>query len=413
MIISTRISKKLIPIRDDLLVQYQSYADIKGRSSLDKTLLAMNCVVHLLNRAHCSSYNDINIVLKREFFSSIVINGRKQRKRVSYSSFRDIIDWLCDEHGCNLTIGGGKVEASFSTNLRSNSVLHLTDQVLSLFTPIIDNKYEKVENVLKVKDSNKKLITFPTTHKTDFIVASMDNYNELANNSVVTIDGERKFLQVSRVFNNSTFNNGGRIYTEGGDIQCAKVELAKTVCINGKITSELDFKSLHPSLLADLKGIAMDGHDPYMIDLEGYTAEVCRVMAKLGVMCAINCKSKAGAISALNKAINKNLVWGDLFKQGDVPDMRIPSSRVINQLIKHNPQLDDQWFKSRGIELQVVDSDIAMYVLNYFTDKGILLIPKHDSFIFDSDHIEEVSLVMKQSYLKVVGSAMNCRVEEK
>lgn len=264
-----------------------------------------------------------------------------------------------------------------------------------------------------MKDTYKKLVTFPSTHDTEFIVSSMSNYNTLANNTLVTVGGNRKCIQVSRVFNNSTFSNGGRIYTEGGMIQCDRRDSRDAILIDSKPTSELDFKALHPSLLADIKRIAFDGHDPYMIDLEGYTKWVCRELGKLGVMCAINCKSKAGAISALTKAINKKMSWKLLLEQGEVPDMKIPSSKIINQLIKHNTILDDQWFQGKGIELQAVDSDIAMYVLNHFTDKGILLIPKHDSFIFDSDHIDEVCLVMKQSYLKVVGSAMNCRVEEK
>lgn len=63
--------------------------------------------------------------------------------------------------------------------------------------------------------------------------------------------------QLHRVFNNSSFNDGGRFY--GAQYQRLNSTERSRIMINGNPTMEIDYSSLHPNMLYHINNIDYHG----------------------------------------------------------------------------------------------------------------------------------------------------------
>lgn len=196
-----------------------------------------------------------------------------------------------------------------------------------------------------------------------------------------------------RVFNED-FSHGGRFY--GPWPQRLPGDAREKILINGEKTVELDYNSIHPTLLYHEIAAPLT-KDPYIID--GYGREYRSVM-KLLLNTALNAKTAENAYSGFRKRAckEKNILIN--FKKCLKDEWLIPALEAIKET--HKP-IAKYIGTGTGSRLQKVDSDIAELVLLTLAEKGIHAIPVHDSFIVQKRHEETLRMVMKWASKEICG----------
>ena len=204
---------------------------------------------------------------------------------------------------------------------------------------------------------------------------------------------------VHRVFNGTEADNwskGGRFYG-GWWLQIPK-EMRKDIYINDKPTVEVDYKALHPNLLADFSE-----HDPYdlgTIILPDVMTErdKQRAAVKEIILMAINADSANKAFSAFRKKQKT----GDVLKKLTNHQLQ----QLLDGFTNHYPEIKDALNTGKALELMNVDSTIANIVVDYFTEQSVPVLCIHDSFIIQHDKEEELKRVLHRTAVQVAGKAI-------
>lgn len=158
-----------------------------------------------------------------------------------------------------------------------------------------------------------------------------------------------------RVFNDSTFEHGGRFY--GGWWQGVPQEYRKFIGFYAEPSVELDYASLHPTMLYHERGLDLVG-DPYAID------GLPRKVAKKLFNALVNGKSH---YSQDTRSL--------------ITDIGISWDDAVSAVRKRHHAISDCLGSGAGVRLQRIDSDIAEDVLLAMLDQNITCLPIHDSFI--------------------------------
>lgn len=194
-----------------------------------------------------------------------------------------------------------------------------------------------------------------------------------------------------RVFNNSSFLQGGRMY--GAWWINVWVEFRPRITINGQKTVELDYAAFHPTMLYHERGLECVG-DPYELPeitaLEqelGLPPRTYRSCIKQYTNALINCE-KGGRPS--NITVEEGTV---------VPDFYRPIE-IIRMIERRHWPIRSDFRSNAGLRLQRIDSDIAMDVITTAMNEGWVALPVHDSFITTEDQEERLREVMEDCYGK-------------
>lgn len=185
---------------------------------------------------------------------------------------------------------------------------------------------------------------------------------------------------------------GGRLYSP---LQQTKKEDRKNFLINGNITTELDFKCLHPTLLYAIQGVELK-EDAYKI--EGYGDEY-REIIKRTLNIILN-TTKARAYPILYAIYREHeLVKG---KKGFFKDL-------VKAIMEKHKVIKEYFFSNQSLMLQYTDSEIALNVIAQCNDLNIPVISIHDSFIVESKEESQVKEFMIKAFQKV----MECKFSPK
>jgi len=185
---------------------------------------------------------------------------------------------------------------------------------------------------------------------------------------VINISNKR----VRRIFNNSTFNQGGRYY--GGWWQNIPKKLREKIIINRDYTIETDYSGLHIYLLYALKGINFADleKEPYIYPKNNDPLNYRPVLKAL-LLAAINSRDEAHCLKGIQYQINMN--------RNEFPD-ELPDLKDAYQMFKdYHADIADLFCTRKGLKLQRWDSAIAETVENVMTARGIPVLVVHDSFI--------------------------------
>ena len=202
-----------------------------------------------------------------------------------------------------------------------------------------------------------------------------------------------------RVFNSLNFDKGGRFY--GGWWEGIPSEYRAKLLINGKRTEELDFGSLHPTILYAKHGLALP-KDAYEISLrptkfpKGKSIVDFRKVVKRAFNAMLNAEKRLHAPPrelALHKWGTK---WGELVQA--IEDQHAP--------------IATEFFSGVGLRLQYEDSQIAEHLMIQFAEANgmVPLLPVHDSFICHHGYAEEVRKMMAVIFKERFG--IDVRVSE-
>ena len=194
-------------------------------------------------------------------------------------------------------------------------------------------------------------------------------------------NGGRAQAQMHRVFHRCDWDNGGRLY--GAFWQnMPPIDGRDQITINGRQTTELDYKGLHIRLLYQEAGKAMPD-DPY--DIDGWP----RQQVKLATLIAVNARTHCSAVRALADALRLDGV-SDPFETAD---------RLIRATKARHPDIAWAFGSDAGVRLMRRDSEIALQVmLEMIRATGIAPLPIHDSFIVPIDHEDKLKEAMETAF---------------
>jgi len=198
-----------------------------------------------------------------------------------------------------------------------------------------------------------------------------------------------------------------RLYQMGNyGYQTLPREERALLLIDGQPTTELDYASLHPTMLFNMAGKASPDTDIYADVLKALGIRVTknrRAAVKLAFLIAISFPSVRGFPSYVGRLEEYKKHLKGLAKPGD----------IYRAVIDFYPELKPYMCTGtqHGFKLQMKDSEIMIDVLETLANRGIVALPVHDSVICPVQHKEIVRQVMHQAYRDCMG--FDIRVKEK
>lgn len=388
---------------------------------------AMSCFLLNLSFHISVGHREMSVTLKEESYSKkLIYNGVEVNRKVSYHYTKRVLNWLHSQEYIqlikgkvarwNATIGDKITPAEFE-----GSRVLIQDKIHSLVSVIIQDRLNvpTIPSVLAIKDSTGNYVTKKLRKTEKKLVDLLNQYNYNSRRFEVESKGGSYDIQIRKVFNNNSWNHGGRSYVVGKGAKVMTRTFREEITIDGEPTVELDFKSLHPNILACKMGIKLpDNFDPYGIEMEGYDKSVLRKICKVLLLCAFNANSIESAIGA---TIGEFIIQTDdndvplinaWKQQGSVPVV-VEFKRIAEKLCEHNSYAADYFFSGIGLELQNIDSRIMDAIIELFLENGEFVLPVHDSILI-AERLKDFGLeCMRTAYKHVLGTLDNCKIEQK
>lgn len=388
----------------------------------------------------------------KEYYSknsgSCAGNRYIKNPHVTYTYLTNSIDYLDAKGYINNNVGGYFRNETLGLNYGYVSRMRANDKLTKLFKsygfePDMISNFDKKEVIIlrseKVKvdyeyngELKKKtisnLVEYKDNSKTKIMRKLVENYNKLLERTRIDVDIEcisnndrnvihsrlsdmkqrdkRIILRmadksVRRVFNNNSFEEGGRFY--GAWWIGAPSIVRKYITINGAATIELDYSGVHIHLLYALKGInyANLKQDPYELSDDRPDRE----LNKLILLTALNAIDEKTALSS---------VFNQLRKEGKLSYYKISNHDVIRdklKLLKEKHKLiADEIANNYGIKLQYHDSCVISEIIDRFTKLGIPVLTVHDSVICQSKYVDIVKHAMWTIFMDKISRLLNTKL---
>lgn len=214
----------------------------------------------------------------------------------------------------------------------------------------------------------------------EFIAAADIEFDAAAAGCKAVDTGDR---QLRRVFNNGTFDQGGRLY--GGFWQgITKKQRAEGLSIQGDSVVALDYAQMAPRILYSLAGAMPPAGDAYEIPgLEG-----CRKGVKI--------------------VFNAMLYVEDIkrFPQGSRKwfPARLDIRQVVDMIQSHHSAIRHMFFGNAGFREMFIESEILLDVLLRLKDEDVVALPVHDALIVPWFAAPLVKRIMEDVFLKHTGT---------
>lgn len=428
MILDYKINKKLVPYSDKIknkLVTYLSqFTGTKlTRNKLDLIDKACKCFVINMVSAVKKNRTQFPVTLDENNYSvPAIYNGNNTGRKVSYTYMRILINFLTSQDDFNLVKGGvtswewdGVVKRVVPLTWET-SYIQIPDYWINELDPIVNRVEVMTDSVIEIRDKEGNVIAKRLPERQKELVKLLTKFNYKLVDSEFKIEENTYSVQVKKIYNNSTFNEGGRIYMSGTGINEMIEKNNRTKLeINGEPTVECDYGQLFPRIAADLVGVQLDkDFDPYGITISGYKQSVIRNLAKIGLMCLFNCKDEEGATFALIKEMNKKWLKDQIEEaksEGNWPDFPI-ARRVVEALMERNGYIHTYFFSDSALDLMAIESTMMDYIIEKVLSDDQIMIPIHDSVIVQERYKDKAVSIMERAYDVVVGGN-NCVVRVK
>lgn len=419
-VIDYKISSRLFEVRDHLLRLYLDHLrDNFVSVTKNKEYLAskaLSCI--LLNVNLMGHRNKIHITLDRSQYSKGgLMNGQHIKRRVSYDYTRSVLDFLVLNEYIRLEVGGvhnndtqwGFVNRKWLAIEFANSYMIILPKLSSLMPEYVP---ELLTDVIRLKNADKKLITFkPPEHIKD-TMKFQKSYNKFSLDNEVMVGDKRYYVQAYRVYNTS-FNRGGRGFMNGRDnVQSLSKEKRRGVHINGMSCMCFDYVGFEPTLLYTMAQEVMPFDDPYLVCIPEYDQTLLRKIGKGFFLRMLNCNTKEEAYKACREFIKDEVNVQLCYDKNKIPEPRIDVKGIMEMLEHLHYLVKDKLYGGFGSELQYAGSLINDYLLDYFMQRGILVIQVHDAFIVEKEHESALEQCMKRAFEDVLGFSDNVKISK-
>ena len=260
-----------------------------------------------------------------------------------------------------------------------------------------------------IKDNKKEEIGFEYTEDLEAIRSSLIRYNNLlrkthiaiphypkegvlkSNRLKISYNPDNKFVR--RIYNNGTFEDGGRFY--GGFWQNMPKQWRIRIRIDGQPIVEHDYSGLHINLLYAQENQQYEG-DPYSLNHNLFSDEELRPYLKTLLLIMLNGRNEKQVLNAVRNAMQwETQLW---------PYHNYNHQEFITLLTNKHIPIRKYLYSGYGIKLQNIDSSITQHIIDTFTKKGITVLSIHDSFICDAHYGEELTKEMERAYKSITSS---------
>ena len=374
---------------------------------------------------------------ERKFFDEgIKVNGKQCKIKLSYTFFNKLIGVLKDEGMVDVVLGGdfiyhehidssGEIK-KIATGKRTVSKMVVNEKLLTL----LQDKTIKysMENIMILRDEDKNDLQYDPTQLQLQQIHFLKGYNEhLSDFKFYDKNGKliaEPFLR--RIFNTS-FEMGGRYYTQMGVIQTMAPEDRLKITVDGRKCCEVDAVALHPSILSTRAGVNVD-YDPYDFEvpaeidyeaIEKYKIKYrtnqydpVRNLNKIAVLLAFNNKTRGAALQSISRKLrdDANLPEKDRMYFGV---NFIDINQLYANMANRNLAISESFGSNAGAFLQWLDSAWMERVLGYMIQQNIPAIPVHDSIVCPEDCSDIVVKAMTLAYEQSFGDSYNLKLKVK
>lgn len=426
-------------LSDEIEYIYKLYNEYyKVRLSDQKSLkYTIGNLLFNVSRLVMNNQDTLVFTKERKFFDEgIKVNGKQCKIKLSYTFFNKLINILKDEDMIDVKLGGdfiyhehidsnGEIK-KIATGKRTVSKMVVNEKLLILLRDKTI-KYS-MENIMILRDEDKNDLQYEPTQLQLQQIHFLKGYNEHLSDFKFLDKGGKLIAEpfLRRIFNTS-FELGGRYYTQMGVIQTMSPEDRLKIIVDGRKCCEVDAVALHPSILATRAGIHVD-YDPYDFEvpaeidyeaIEKYKIKYgkdqydpVRNLNKIAVLLAFNNKTRGAALQSISRKLrdDTNLPEKDRMYFG-INFLDI--NQLYANMANRNLAISESFGSNAGAFLQWLDSTWMERVLGYMIQLNIPAIPVHDSIVCPEDCVDSVVKAMTLSYEQSFGDIYNLKLKIK
>lgn len=198
----------------------------------------------------------------------------------------------------------------------------------------------------------------------------------------LTLDLTQKALY--RVFNNGSFDQGGRFY--GGWWQAVPKKWRSYITIAGRKVVELDYAAMHPTALSHQLGLPTPSR-----------------FYEIGV------GAKPLVKATFNALINARGTSIKPIQGFDEKEAGMSWSQFLQRVKAHFQPFREYFGTGQGLKLQKLDSDIAEAVMLHFARQSKVVLPVHDSFLCDQHLESELAFIMEEEFRHRTGGTIRLK----
>jgi hypothetical protein len=441
-----KVNKELSKIRDKLSEQFIDWLETKEQVKEGEVIywiskervnltkhkkeLAINAVgCFVSNVAFRLRFKKTTIAIPRYknlYSQPLIYNGQKVPRLVSYTYTMLLCEfikhhyWCIESKGCVLWELDKRHLVKTGEALMTKKEWHttqykLTDELVSMFDGC-NLIADRSMSVIEIRDKSGKVISKKLTDKQKHMVNILTKINNKYQTGNICLDDDILDFQLKKVYNHGSFELGGRNYMVGSDANKAMKRTNRLkITINGEPCVELDYKSMFPSMIADMNGVTFpESFDPYAIELDGCDRELLRDLAKLACLMLLNTDDMKSAQYALASTLAED-EWKcrveEAKKAGMWPEGRIVHT-IVEKLIERNGYLMHECDSRNALKYMNYESEINDIILESLLMEDIIVIPLHDSFIVPIRAEQRTRYHMERAYKLVIGGN-NCRITSK
>jgi hypothetical protein len=363
---------------------------------------------------------------KNLYSQPLIYNGQKVQRQVSYTYTMLLCEFIKHHFWCYESKGCVSWELDKKHFYETGEVVmmkgechttqyKLSDDLVKMFD--IDYSItDRPMSVVEIRNKDGKVVSKRLTEKQRHMVSVLTRINNKYQTSSICLEEDFLDFQLKKIYNDGSFELGGRNYMVGSDASKAMKRTNRLkITINGEPCVELDYKSMFPSMIADMNGITFpENFDPYAIEIDGCDKEMLRDLAKLACLMLLNTDNMQSAQYALASTLSEP-EWKERIaaakKQGLWPEGRIVHS-IVEKLIERNGYLMHECDSSNALKYMNYESEINDIILESLLMEDTIVIPLHDSFIVPISAEQRTRYHMERAYKLVIGGN-NCRITSK
>lgn len=386
---------------DELVASYQRKPNKKRQNALRKW---MKVAVAGLYLAGCYQRNTVQIPTGRNIY-----RGKDQRSPLHHKELLIIFEWLIKTgylskvREAHQADGVHWVPATYELSRKWLDVCCIVSPVTAKNEAIIRSiTRNAAAPAVELRQDGKRLPLKSHPEKSMWI-ARVKAYNNRLTKHEFRVNRELLapvLLSITRIFSDGSYSKGGRYYS---NFQQFKSQLRLLTTIDGEAVAEIDYKSLHPSLLYQRAGLTEPATDAYTI------AEYPRKVVKKAFNILINRKKAAPATQSLIYFLSRDKEIRELVKQ---PINAVYCEALEAAIRAHHKDIEHYFCSGVGLELQHHDSQLCSHILDYFlvkTDSIVLTV--HDSFICKQSELPILAEAIKYAEA-TIARAMNTVIRE-
>lgn len=366
----------------------------------------------------------VSVPLTRTLYS---IKSRYYAEYTSHDILTGLISALEDDVRAYISVEKGfkdrVTNKGFVTRIRATQSLISKFQEYGLTARMISRSPDA--EIIVLKDEEKKVVDYVDTTSTISMRARLSDINGMLRETFIglhvsdsklrTINGpvtaDEDVLDFSattlhRVFNNSSFELGGRLF--GGWWQSVPSNLRKHIevayrhSIVPKFAVEVDFSSMQPSLAYARARIAPppDSYRPSGIKREDQ--DRFRPILKAAMLRMLNARSRIQAVESLGGYLNAL----------PTAEQPVDAETAISLLEDLHTPISAYFYSGIGIELMFEESELALDIIEAMLNQGAVALPIHDSFLVMRGWREDLGETMRRVFTRRTGQSCAVSFDE-